>query len=76
MTHGRVLPLDSDPNEANLYDSAGLKFPETHLPLVRPLMLAWLALFLLDVAVRRVIVDVRGALRRVRAWLASATRHE
>lgn len=76
MTQGRVLPLDSDPNEANLYDSAGLKFPETHLPLVRPLMLVWLALFLLDVAVRRVIVDVRGSLRRARAWLASATRHE
>ncbi len=76
MTQGRVLPLDSDPNEANLYDYAGLKFPETHLPLVRPLMLAWLALFLLDVGVRRVVVDVRGSLRKVRAWVISATRSE
>jgi len=76
MTHGRVLSLDADPNEVSLYDYAGLKFPETHLPLVRPLMLAWVALFLMDVAVRRVILDVRGALRRMRAWLTSATRHE
>ena len=76
MTQGRVLSLDSDPNEVNLFDDAGLKFPETHLPLVRPLMLVWVALFLLDVAVRRVVVDVRASLRRVRGWLASAVRQE
>jgi hypothetical protein len=76
MTHGRVLSLDCDPNEVNLFDSAGLKFPETHLPLVRPLMLAWVALFLLDVAVRRVAVDVRASLRRVKGWLALAARPE
>jgi uncharacterized membrane protein len=76
MTHGRVLPLDGDPNEVNLYDSAGVKFPETHLPLVRPLMLAWIAIFLLDVAVRRVVVDVRAMLRRAKAWLTRTVRRE
>jgi hypothetical protein len=76
MTDGRMLRLSSDPNEANLYDHAGLKFPETHLPLLRPLMLAWLAVFLLDVAVRRVVFDVRAALRRVRVWLTATARRE
>ena len=76
MTHGRVLPLDGDPNDVNLYDSAGVKFPETYLPLARPLMLAWLAIFLLDVAVRRVVVDGRAALRRIKAWLTRTARRE
>jgi hypothetical protein len=76
ITGGRVLALSSDPNEANLYDYAGLKFPETHLPLLRPLMLVWIALFLLDVAVRRVVFDLRAALRRVKAWLTSTARRE
>jgi len=74
ITGGRVLP--SDPNEAKLYEYAGLKFPETHLPLLRPLMLAWIAVFLLDVAVRRVVLDVRAALRRVRSWVSSAARRQ
>ena len=72
ITGGRVLPYD--PNQANLYDYAGLSFPETNLPLLRPLMLIWLALFLLDVAVRRVVVDVRAALRGARAWVLAKTR--
>jgi len=72
MTGGRVLP--PDPNAANLYDYAGLSFPQTHLPLLRPLMLIWIGIFLLDVATRRVVLDVRGALRRAKAWLTSATR--
>ena len=72
ITGGRVLP--SDPNAANLYDYAGLSFPQTHLPLLRPLMLIWIGIFLLDVATRRVVLDVRGALRRAKAWLTSATR--
>ncbi len=76
ITGGRVLALSSDPNEANLYDYAGLKFPETHLPLLRLLMLVWIALFLLDVAVRRVVFDLRAALRRAKAWLTSAARRE
>ena len=76
MTDGRVLRLTSDPNQANLYDYAGLKFPETHLPLLRPLMLVWLVIFLLDVAVRRVVFDVRAVLRRVRVWLTATARRE
>ncbi|MCU0916654.1 MAG: VWA domain-containing protein [Planctomycetes bacterium] len=76
ITGGRVLSLVSDPNDVNLYDYAGLKFPQTYLPLLRPLMLAWLAVFLLDVAVRRVAVDVRAALRRARAWLTRTARQE
>jgi hypothetical protein len=76
MTGGRVLSLASDPNAAHLYDYAGLSFPETHLPLLRPLMLIWIALFLLDVAVRRVVFDVRAALRRIRVWLTRAARRE
>jgi len=76
MTDGRVLSLTSDPNEATLFDYAGLKFPETHLPLVQPLMLAWIGLFLLDVAVRRVVIDVQGALRTVKGWLTAATQQQ
>jgi uncharacterized membrane protein len=63
ISGGRIL--GSDPNQADLFDYAGLKFPETELPLLRPLMLVWLALFLLDVAARRVILDVRAIARRV-----------
>ncbi|MEJ2701205.1 MAG: VWA domain-containing protein [Sedimentisphaerales bacterium] len=63
ISGGRILP--TDPNQANLFDYAGLEFPETEMPLLRPLMLIWLALFLLDVAVRRVVLDVRAMARRV-----------
>ena len=63
LTNGRML--SSDPNQANLFDRSGLKFPETQLPLIRPLMLIWLALFLLDVAVRRLALDFRAMSRRV-----------
>ncbi|UCE50484.1 MAG: VWA domain-containing protein [Phycisphaerales bacterium] len=63
ITGGRIL--GSDPNQANLFDSTGLKFPETQMPLLRPLMFVWLALFLLDVAMRRVVLDFRAMARRV-----------
>ncbi len=76
ITGGRVLSLSSDPNQANLYDYAGLTFPQTHLPLLRPLMLAWIVIFLLDVAVRRVVFDVRAMLRRVKAVLTRTVRRE
>jgi len=71
---GRILP--ADPNAANLYDYAGLSFPETNLPLLRPLMLIWLGLFLLDVAVRRVVLDVRAGLRHVQTWFLRLSRRE
>jgi uncharacterized membrane protein len=67
ISGGRIL--GSDPNQADLFDYAGLKFPETELPLLRPLMLIWLALFLLDVAVRRVILDIRAIARRAASFV-------
>jgi len=67
ISGGRIL--GSDPNQADLFDYAGLKFPETEMPLLRPLMLIWLALFLLDVAARRVILDVRAIARRAAAFV-------
>ena len=67
ITGGRIL--GSDPNQANLFDSTGLKFPESQMPLLRPLMFVWLALFLLDVAVRRVAFDFRAMARRVVAFV-------
>ena len=65
ISGGRIL--GSDPNQANLFDYTGLKFPETQMPLNRPLMFIWLALFLLDVAVRRVVLNVRAMARKVTA---------
>jgi hypothetical protein len=35
-------------------------------------MLIWIALFLLDVAVRRVVLDVRAGVRRAKNWVLSA----
>jgi uncharacterized membrane protein len=67
ISGGRIL--GPDPNQADLFDYAGLKFPETEMPLLRPLMLIWLALFLLDVAARRVILDVRAIARRAAAFV-------
>jgi Ca-activated chloride channel family protein len=73
ISGGRILP--ADPNEANLFDYTGLKFPEIEMPLLRPLMFVWLALFLLDVAVRRVVLDVRAMARRAVA-LVRLGKHE
>jgi len=67
ISGGRIL--GSDPNQANLFDYAGLKFPETEMPLLRPLILIWLVLFLLDVAARRVILDVRAIARRAASFV-------
>ncbi|UCG48936.1 MAG: VWA domain-containing protein [Phycisphaerales bacterium] len=63
ISGGRILSYD--PNQANLFDYAGLEFPKTYLPLLQPLIYLWLALFLLDVAARRVVLDVRAIARRV-----------
>ncbi|MCD6303680.1 MAG: hypothetical protein J7M21_01815, partial [Planctomycetes bacterium] len=59
MTGGRVLP--TDPARAELFSRSGLSLPRTDLPLRRPLLLAWVVLFLLDVAVRRLVIDFRAA---------------
>jgi hypothetical protein len=68
ISGGRIL--SSDPNQAGLFDRSTVKFPETHLPLTRRLILIWLALFLLDVAVRRVALDVRAMAR----WALASVR--
>lgn len=62
--------LDSDPNQADLFDYAGVKFPETEMPLLRPLLFVLLALFLLDVAARRIILDVRALARRAASFVS------
>jgi hypothetical protein len=67
ISGGRIL--SSDPNQADLFDYTGLKFPETEMPLLRPLMFILLALFLLDVAARRVILDVRAIARRAASFV-------
>ncbi|MBN2271664.1 MAG: hypothetical protein JXN61_13680, partial [Sedimentisphaerales bacterium] len=69
MTGGRILPRD--PNMAVVYDHSGLKFPRSEMPPTKPLMFLWLVLFLLDVAVRRVVVDFRAMARRVVALIRS-----
>ena len=67
ITGGRIL--DGDPDRVNLFETAGTQLPVTSRPLTRPLMLVWLAVFLLDVAVRRLAVDVRAVGRGVAGWL-------
>lgn len=67
ITSGRLL--GEDPTQENLFDTTGVKFPQTHMPLTRPLMLIWLVLFLLDVAVRRIALDVRAIWRKVLQWV-------
>ena len=67
ITSGRVL--HSDPSQERLFDHTGVKFPETQLPLTQPLMLIWLAVFLLDVAIRRIAIDFRAIARRIAAFV-------
>jgi len=67
ITGGRIL--SSDPNQAKLFDYSGLKFPETQLPMTRLLMSIWLAVFLLDVAVRRIALDLRAMAQRVASFV-------
>jgi len=70
ITGGRTLA--ADPNQANLFDKTELKFPEAQLPMTEPLMWIWLVVFLLDVAVRRIALDVRSVLRRAVSFLAAS----
>ncbi|MBN2138789.1 MAG: VWA domain-containing protein [Sedimentisphaerales bacterium] len=74
ITGGRML--SGDPNMAAVYDKAGVKFPESHRPLTKPLMFVWLVLFLLDVAVRRVVVDFRSIARRAVGVIRAAKREK
>ena len=63
ITGGRIL--DTDPKKADLFSRAGLVKPRLALPLTIPLLLAWVVLFLADVAVRRVAVDFAAIARRL-----------
>ncbi|MBN2374858.1 MAG: VWA domain-containing protein [Sedimentisphaerales bacterium] len=63
ITGGRILP--EDPEMADIFSTAGVKFPETHLPLNQPLMLIWLAVFLLDVAIRRIAFDFKALTKKL-----------
>ncbi|MHC4213491.1 MAG: glutamine amidotransferase [Planctomycetota bacterium] len=69
ITNGQIRELDLDPNEAYLFDTASVKFPETHLPLTRYLMFAWLVFFLFDVAVRRIAIDFKAIAVKVAAFV-------
>ncbi len=62
-TGGRIL--DVDPEKAELFSRAGLVKPRTALGLTIPLLLAWVVLFLLDVAVRRIAIDFAAIARRL-----------
>ena len=61
-TGGRII--QGEPGEMDLFDRSGAVLPATPLPLTGPLMIAWVILFLLDVAARRIAVDVRALLRK------------
>ncbi|MBI9016643.1 MAG: VWA domain-containing protein [Phycisphaerae bacterium] len=52
-------------DEANLYDTANIKFPQSELSIARYLMYAWLVLFLLDIAVRRVSLNIIAMIRKL-----------
>lgn len=67
ITGGRMLT--EDPNQNDLFDRTGVKIPEARIPLTEPLIKLWLVIFLLDVAVRRVALDVVGAWRKTVHWL-------
>jgi uncharacterized membrane protein len=66
-TGGRIMPAEA--KRANLFSHRGLKLPETPVPLMTALAIAWVALFLTDVAVRRLAIDFRAAGARAVAFV-------
>ena len=62
-TGGRIL--SAKPENAELFSRAGLTKPVSALPMTIPLLLAWVAVFLADVAVRRIAVDFAAVARRM-----------
>jgi len=72
-TGGRILPAKA-PKDANLFDHAGVEFPFTATATTRPLLLIWLALFLVDVAVRRIVIDFRALFRKMFGWVGVVLR--
>ncbi len=65
ISGGRII--DSEPQSANLFDSTGVQFPKTQIPLTRPLLILWLVVFLFDVAVRRIVIDFRSGMKKLAA---------
>jgi uncharacterized membrane protein len=72
ITGGRILP--SDPDQADVFHREGVKFPQTQLPLNKTVMLIWLGLFLLDVAVRRIVLNPAAMARKALSWLRVSRR--
>lgn len=74
MTGGRVLP--ADPRRADLWDRAGIRMPVATTPLWMPMALASIALFLVDVGIRRVRIDPAAIARRVAGLFGAAKARE
>ncbi|MHC4715613.1 MAG: glutamine amidotransferase, partial [Planctomycetota bacterium] len=72
-TGGRILPPKPS-EETALFDRAGVRFPFTAVPLTQYLFLTWLGLFLLDVAIRRIVLDFRAIARRMFGWVGRLRR--
>jgi hypothetical protein len=71
MTGGRVLPAD-DPVKAELWSRDGLTMPSTRRSIWLIVALSAVGLFLIDVAIRRVRLDIRAMARAVRRGFGSA----
>lgn len=70
ITSGRML--DTDPVNANLFDRDGLTMPVAATPIWLPLTLAAIGIFLVDVGVRRVRIDIPAMARSVRKLFGRA----
>ncbi len=73
-TGGRVLT--GDPKKDRLWDEKGLKFPVATTSIWLAVALTGLGLFLVDVAVRRVRIDVRAMARSVAGLFGKSTSQE
>ncbi len=68
MTGGRVLT--GDPEQADLFSREKLGVFEDSREITMPLIIVWIVLFLLDVAIRRVSIDIRAMYRGVAGLLS------
>ncbi len=62
ISGGRMI--ETEPAKADLFNITGVKFPQTQILLTKPLMLLWLAVFLFDVAVRRLAIDFKAIAKK------------
>jgi hypothetical protein len=65
MTRGRVMPMD--PAQANLWESKGLTMPVARTSIWLALAVLGMGVFLVDVAVRRVRIDIPA----IASWVRS-----